>query len=182
MAAAKNSSLESRDSWKPANSLHFKDSTSSLGSDDWLMGFSPGTLWPIIQRRSDLCQDLRNEHVSRSWSDICLKPRSHIACNRSATSMWPKFRVVTGRLQGCCKEVDDWFQKVEGTIWLQGGFGCCKWNLSATKSTEERFLVVADWSPTSCSGCRQSQHSFQSLTDSRPVADRSPKVADFLQS
>ena len=33
-----------------------------------------------------------------------VKPRSHIACNRSATSLRPKFRVVAGRLQGGCKD------------------------------------------------------------------------------
>ena len=33
---------------------------------------------------------------------------SHIACNRSATSLRPKFRVVAGRLQGGCEEVADW--------------------------------------------------------------------------
>ena len=38
------------------------------------------------------------------WNDaqslMLLKPRSHIACNRSATSLRPKFREVAGRLQG----------------------------------------------------------------------------------
>ena len=33
-----------------------------------------------------------------SWSHrTCIKPRSHIACNRSATSLRPKFRVVASR-------------------------------------------------------------------------------------
>ena len=89
--------------------------------------------------------------ISVAWlaSTHLFKPRSHIACNRSATSLRPKFRVVPGRLQGGCKEVGDWWlQKVAGTIWSQGGFGCCKWNLSATKSIVERFLVVADRLPT----------------------------------
>ena len=106
-------------------------------------------------------------------------------------------REVAGWLQGGRRLLADRLQKVAGTIWSQGGFGCCKWNLSATKSILERCMVVADrlptgrrlvgdWSPTSCSGCRQSRHSFKSPTDRRPVADRLPtdlqKVAEFLQS
>ena len=50
-----------------------------------------------------------------------VKPRSHIACNRSATSLRPKFRVVAGRLQGGCKEVGDW--SPTGCRRLQGRFG-----------------------------------------------------------
>ena len=50
-----------------------------------------------------------------------LKPRSHIACNRSATSLRPKFRVVAGWLQGGCKEVGDW--SPTGCRRLQGRFG-----------------------------------------------------------
>ena len=78
---------------------------------------------------------------------------------------------VAGWLQGGRQLVADRLQKVAGTIWSQGGFGCCKWNIFATKSIVERCLVatdrsptgrrlVNDWSPTGCSGCRQSRHSF----------------------
>ena len=56
-----------------------------------------------------------------SHCGITLKPQSHIACNRSATSLRPKFRVVAGRLQGGCKEVDDW--SPTGCRRLQGRFG-----------------------------------------------------------
>ena len=88
-----------------------------------------------------------------------------------ATKISGGCREVAGWLQGGRRPVADRLQTVAGTIWSQGGFGCCKWNLSATKSIVERFLVVADglptgrrlvgdWSPTSCSGCRQSRHSF----------------------
>ena len=87
-------------------------------------------------------------------------------------------REVAGWLQGGRRLVADRLQKVAGAIWSQWGFGCCTWNLSATKSTVERFLVVADrlptcrrlvgdWSATSCSGCRQSRHSFYPPTDRR---------------
>ena len=88
-----------------------------------------------------------------------------------ATKISGGCREVAGWLQGGRRPVANRLQTVAGTIWSQGGFGCCKWNLSATKSIVERFLVVADglptgrrlvgdWSPTSCSGCRQSRHSF----------------------
>ena len=91
------------------------------------------------------------------------------------------FRVVAWRLQGGCEEVGGWLRKVAGTIWSHGGFGCCKWNLSATKLIVERLLVVADrlptgrwlvsdWSPTSCSGCRQSDTVFSR----RLIANQSP--------
>ena len=114
------------------------------------------------------------------------KYQSHIAFNRSATSLQPKFRVVTGRLQGGCKEASDQSQEVAGTIWSQGGFGCCKSNLSVTKSIVERFLMVADRSPT---GWRLIVDQLQRLqtiptqfsvadwssTSRRSVADRSPK-------
>ena len=92
---------------------------------------------------------------------LWLKPRSHIACNRSATSLRPKLRVVAGRLQ-----------EVAGTILSQGGFGCCKWNLSATKSIVEMFLLVADWLQTIPT---QFLVADWSPTSRRSVADRSPK-------
>ena len=63
-------------------------------------------------------------------------------------------REVAGWLQGGRRLIADRLQKVAGMIWSQGGFGCCKWNLSATKSIVERFLVVAD----------------RLATDRRPVA------------
>ena len=145
-------------------------------------------------KRQPVC-DLEAEKSVRDWGN--LKPRSHIACNLEAektvrdsgnlnppvthslqpvgdllaTKILDGPREVAGWLQGGRWLVGDRLQKVAGTIWSQGGFGCCKWNLSATKSIVERFLVVADrlptgrrlvgdWSPTSCNGCRQSRHSF----------------------
>ena len=97
--------------------------------------------------------------------------------------MRPLFQAVVGRMQGGRKEVAD--RNVVWTIWSQGGFACCKWNPSATKSIVERFLVIArrsgtgrrlvgDWCLTSCSSCRQSLHGFRSLTDRRSIADRLP--------
>ena len=117
---------------------------------------------------------------------MSFKPRSHIACNLSAASLRLKFRAVARILQGSCKEVGDWLQKVAGTIWSQGGLGRCKWNLSATKSIVERFLVVADRLPT---GWRLIAYQLQLLqtiptqflftdwspTSRRSVTDRSPK-------
>ena len=118
-----------------------------------------------------------------------LMPRSHIACNRSATSLRPKFRVVAGGLQGGCKVIGDWTPT--DCRRLQGRFGCkevlvATSETSATKSIVERYLVVADrlptgrrlfgdWSPASCSGCRQPRHSFWSPSSRRSVAEWSPK-------
>ena len=93
---------------------------------------------------------------------------------------------VAGWLQGGRRLVADRLQTVAGTIWSRGGFGCCKWNLSATKSIVERFLVVADRLPT---GWRLTADQLQRLqtiptqflvadwspTCRRSVADRSPK-------
>ena len=106
-----------------------------------------------------------------------------------ATKISGDRREVAGWLQGGQRQVADRLHKVAGTIWSEGGFGCCKWNLSATKSIVERFLLVADrlptgrqlvgdWSPTSCSGCRQSRQFLVadwSPTSRRSVADRFPK-------
>ena len=103
--------------------------------------------------------------------EIALKPRSHIARNRSGTSLRSKFRVVAGRLQGGCNEVGDWSPTscrddlVARRFWLLQVKPLCD------QINRRKFLVVADrlptsrrlvgdWSPTSCSGCRQSRHSF----------------------
>ena len=58
-------------------------------------------------------------------------------------------------MQGGRKVVADWLptdwrgrRKIARVIWSQGGFVCCRWNLSATKPILERFLVVARMSRT----------------------------------
>ena len=106
-------------------------------------------------------------------------------------------REVAGQLQGGRRLVADRLQKVAGTIWSQGGFGSCKWNLYATKSIVERFLVVADrlatgrrlvgdWSPTGWRLIADQLQRLQTIptqflvadwspTSRRSVADRSPK-------
>ena len=137
----------------------------------WWCGFYPKA---IAQRISNT-----NANVYLNITHV--NSRSHIASHRSATSLRPKFLVVAGLLHGGRRLVADRLQKAAGTIWSQGGFGCCKWDLSATKSIVERFLLVADrlptgrqlvadWSPTNCSSCRQSQHSFSR----RLIAHQSP--------
>ena len=91
-----------------------------------------------------------------------IKPRSHIACNRSATSLRPKFRVVVGRLQGGCKEVGDWSPTG------------CRDDLVARRFWFLQVKPLCDqidrskvfwWSPT---GCRQIADWL--VTDRRPVA------------
>ena len=93
-------------------------------------------------------------------------------------------REVAGWLQGGRRLVGDRLQKVAATIWSQGG--CCKWNLSATKSIVERFLVVADRSPTGWQLIADQLQRLQTIptqylvadwspTSRRSVADRSPK-------
>ena len=62
-----------------------------------------------------------------------VKPRSHIACNRLATSLRPKFRVVAGKLQGGCKEVGDW--SATGCRRLQGRFGRKEVLVAASKTS-----------------------------------------------
>ena len=97
-----------------------------------------------------------------------IKPRSHIACNWSATSLRPKFRVVTGRLQGGCKEVgvaegcrDD---LVARRFWL----------LQVTKSILERFLVVADWLATDRRPVAVVADNPDTVFSRRLIADQSP--------
>ena len=81
-------------------------------------------------------------------------------------------REVAGWLQGGRRPVADRLQKVAGTIRSQGGFGCCKWNLSATKSIIERFLVVADWLATDR---RPVADNPDTVFSRRLIADRSPE-------
>ena len=103
-----------------------------------------------------------------------------------ATKISSGRREVAVRLQGGRRRVADRLQTVAGTIWSQGGFGCCKWNLSATKSIVERFLVVADRSPTGWRLIADQLQRLQTIptqflvadwssTSRRSVADRSPK-------
>ena len=122
-----------------------------------------------------------------------LKPQSHIACNRSATSLWPKFRVVARRLQGGCKEVDDC--SPTGCRRLQVFDGHRQvadrspsgWRLIADQlqrlQTIPTQFVVTDWSPTSRlsvadrspKSCRLSAIiNKRSRCSRQPVADRSP--------
>ena len=112
-------------------------------------------------------------------------------------SLQPVGDLLATKISGGRREVAGWFQwgrrlvadrlqKVAVTVWSQGGFGCCKWNLSATKSIVERFLVIADRSPTGwqlIADQLQQLHTILtqflvadwSPTNRRPVADRSPK-------
>ena len=103
-----------------------------------------------------------------------------------ATKISSGRREVAGRLQGGRRLVADRLQTIAGTIWSQGGFGCCKWNLSATKSIVERFLVVADRSPNGWRPIADQLQRLQTIptqflvadwspTSRRSVADRSPK-------
>ena len=74
----------------------------------------------LYQRRSREMRKNRQNYDFSTSKKTELKTRSHIACNRSATSLRPKFRVVAGRLQGGCKEVGD--QSPTGCRRLQGRF------------------------------------------------------------
>ena len=118
------------------------------------------------------------------------KPRSHIACNRSATSLRPKFRVFAGRLQGGCKEVGDWSPTgcrdnlVARRFWLLQVKPLCDQIHRRTVFGGRR--QVANLSPT---GWRLIAYQLQRLQTIRTqflFADWSPtnlqKVADFLQS
>ena len=88
-----------------------------------------------------------------------------------ATKISSGRRGVAGRLQGGRRPVAE----VAGTIRSQGGFGCCKWNLSATKSIVERFLVVADGLPTDRRPVAAVVDNPDTVFSHRSVADRSPK-------
>ena len=103
---------------------------------------------------------------------LWLKPRSHIACNRSATSLRPNFGWSQGGCRVVARRSATGHRPVAGTILSQGGFGCCKWNLSATKSIVEMFLLVADWLQTIPT---QFLVADWSPTSRRSVADRSSK-------
>ena len=147
------------------------------------MGLSIAVLWRHTSMHCDVILPNCPQNVSmdaqafsrrRQVDHHALAPVTHSlqpVGDLLATKISGGCREVAGWLQGGRRPVADRLQTVAGTIWSQGGFGCCKWNLSATKSIVERFLVVADglptgrrlvgdWSPTSCSGCRQSRHSF----------------------
>ena len=85
----------------------------------------PGNLIPVLGRPDTLTQPFLRAPkpgiASQPQPASQLKAWSHIACNRSATSLRPKFRVVAGRLQGGCKVVGDW--SPTGCRRLQGRFG-----------------------------------------------------------
>ena len=101
-----------------------------------------------------------------------LQPVGDLLATKISGGRWE----VAGWLQGGRRLVADRLQKVAGTIKSQGGFGCCKWNLSATKSIADRLptgrRLVADRPPKSCRVSaiknKRSKYSRQ------PVADRSP--------
>ena len=110
--------------------------------------------------------------------------------NLLATKISSGRREVAGGLQGGRRPVANQLQMVAGTIWSQGGFGCCNWNLSATKSIVEKVFggprQVADRSPTGCRLIADQLQRLQtiptqflvadwSLTSRRSVADRTPK-------
>ena len=121
-----------------------------------------------------------------------LKSRSHIACNRSATSFRPKFRVVAGRLQGGCKEVGDWSPVTEGCrddlvarrFWLLQVKPLCD-QIDRRKVFAGR-RQVADRSPTGWRLIADQLQRLQTIptqflvavwspTSRRSFADRSPK-------
>ena len=91
-----------------------------------------------------------------------------------ATKISSGRREVAGRLQGDRRLVGDRLQAVAGTIWSQGAFGCCKWNLPATKSIVERFLVVADRLPTGWRLIADQLQRLQTIPTQFLVADWSP--------
>ena len=110
-----------------------------------------------------------------------LKPRSHIACNRSATSLRPKFRVVAGRLQGGCKDVGVW--SPTGRRRLQGRFGRKEALLLQVKPLCDQIdprtvfggrRQVADWSPTGWRLIAYQLQRLQTIPTQFLVADWSP--------
>ena len=122
-----------------------------------------------------------------------LKPRSHIACNRSVTSLRPKFWVVTGRLQGGCTEVGDW--SATGCRRLQGRFGRKEVLVAASKTSlgpNRSYKVfggrqqVADWLATDRRPISVVVDNPKTVFSRRLIADQLPtdlkNVADFLQS
>ena len=97
-----------------------------------------------------------------------LKPWSHIACDRSVTSLRP---------QGGCRAVARNLQKVAGTLWLQGGFGCCKWNLCDQIDRRKVFggrRQVADWSLIEWLLIADQLQRLQTIPTPFSVADWSP--------
>ena len=127
---------------------------------------------------------LLRQMLSFSWKSYfhkrcILKPRSHIACNRSATSLRPKFRVVAGRLQGGCKEVggrpvaegcrDD---LVARRFWLLQVKNLCD-QIDRRKAFGGR-RQVADWSPTGRWLIADRLQRLQTIPTQFLVADGSP--------
>ena len=119
-----------------------------------------------------------------------VKPQSHIACNRSATSLRPKFQVVAGRFHGICKEVGDWSPTgckddlVARRFWLLQVKPLCD-EIDRRKVLCGR-RQVADRSPTGCRLIADQLQRLQTIpaeflvadwspTSRRSVADRSPK-------
>ena len=114
------------------------------------------------------------------WNDkqslMLLKPRSHIACNRSATSLRPKFREVAGRLQGGRRPVVEGCRDnlVARRFWLLQ-----MKPLSATISIVERFLMVADSLATDSRPVAVVEDNPDTVFSRRSVAYRSPKGCRF---
>ena len=128
---------------------------------------------------------------SRRWG--CLKPRSHIACNQSATSLLPKLRVV----QGGCRVIamrpvtgrgpvaeDCRDDLVARRFWLLQIKPLCV-QIDRRKVFGGR-RQVANWSLTGCQLIADQLERLQTIrtqflvadwspTSRRSVADRSPK-------
>ena len=114
-----------------------------------------------------------------------LKPRSRIACNRSATSLRRKFRVVAGRLQGGCKFAEGCRDDlVARRFWLLQVKPLCD-QIDRRKVFGGR-RQVADWSPIGWRLIADQLQWLQTIptqflvahwspTSRRSVADRSPK-------
>ena len=114
------------------------------------------TLISLSRSRYQNCKFFRTRLCEYSSA---LKPQSHIACNRSATSLRPKFRVV-----GCRVVARRW---ATGCRRLQGRFGRKEVLVTASETSlrPNRSHKGFWWSPTGCL-----QVADWLATDRRPVA------------
>ena len=90
-----------------------------------------------------------------------------------ATKISGGCREVAAWLQGGRRLVADRLQKVAGTIWSQGGFGCCKWNLS-TRWSPTGCRLVADWLATVRRPVAAVADNPDIVFSRRMIADQSP--------